>query len=408
MAAVLAVVISLNLRVNTDPTPVFIKIWGVENKDAFDKVFSLYRQANPNVTIEYKEVSKDYFEGEVVNAMARGEGPDIFMVNNRNLYRSQDKLVPYGGLYPSNSPSAKNAFNIAALRNLFPSVAEQDFVRDGKIYGLPLYIDTLAMFYNRDLFDRASIVSPPRTWEDFKKVIPYLRSQNQNNQIVQAAAAIGGSEKTISYPANLVELLFIQNSESNSSDKDLDAFNYYLQFGNSGSTYYTWNEALGKDYELFLNNKLAITFGYYSDRKALLGKSPYLNMGVAKIPQVNSNSKTFADYWGLAVSKQSKVPEAAWKLVVDLTTGYPYAREYMNSASRIPALRQLIEENLNDPDKGVFVQQALTARAYPVTDGRAADIYINSAINKVVSGQADSYSALSEAKSKINLIKSGQ
>ena len=404
LGLILVVAIFMNLRSNTEPQAVLIKVWGTDSRQVFDQIAGLYRQANPTVTIEYKQIDPEYYESEVVNAMARAEGPDVFMVNNRNFYRSQDKMMPYGGLLPTPSPG-QDSFNLVDLRAAFPSVVEQDFVKGGKMYALPLYVDTLAMFYNQDLFDRASIVAPPRNWEDLKKIVPYLRSMNQSNQIVQSAAAIGGSDKTISYPANLVELLMLQNSDSQSSAKDQDAFNFYLQFGNSGSTYYTWNETLGKDYEMFLNNKVAIVFGYHSDKKDLLEKSPYLNLRVAQMPQISSNAKNFADYWGLAVSRQSKIAAPAWDFVIKFTTSYQYAKEYMTATARPPALKSLIEENINDIDKGIFARQALTARAYQITDGRAADLYLGSAINKVVSGQADSKSAFSEAKSKLDLIK---
>ncbi len=396
----------MNLRTNTDPQPVLIKVWGLDSKNVFDQFASSYRAANPNVTIEYKELNPEYYGDQVVDAMATGEGPDVFMVHNRNLSGFQDKIVPYGGLIPS-ATQDKNAFSIVGLRSSFPSIVEQDFVRGGKIYALPLYIDTLAMFYNQDLFDRASIVTAPRTWEDFKKVVPYLRSMNQNNQIVQSAAAIGGSDKTVRHSAGLVELLLTQNTDGQSSsrDKEQDAFDFYLQFGNSGSSYYTWNETLGKDYEAFQNDKVAIIFGYHADKKELLQKNPYLNLRAVQVPQVGSNAKSFADYWGLAVSKQSKIPTEAWDFIVKFTTSYSTAKQYMTATQRPPALKSLIEENINDIELGVFARQALTARVYPVTDGQAADTYINQAINKVVSGQVDSRAAFSEAKSKLDLIK---
>ncbi|MFH0890422.1 MAG: extracellular solute-binding protein [Candidatus Liptonbacteria bacterium] len=404
LGAVLAVLMLVNLRSRTNPQLATVKIWGLEPKSVFDKIINPYQQTHPNVTLEYKSVDPKYYEERILNALASGEGPDIFMVSNRNFESSLDKLIPCAdSILVADSES--EVFNLASLRSHFPSVVEQDFVKDGKIYALPLYIDTLAMFYNQDIFDRASIVTPPRTWEDLKKVVPYLRSLNQSNQIVQAAAAIGGSDKSVTYPANLVELLLIQNAESKSQDKDLDAFNFYLQFGNSGSTYYTWNESLGKDYEAFLANKVAMVFGYYSDKKELLRRSPYLNLRVAQIPQVDQTTKSIANYWGFAVSKQSKVPEEAWSFLVEVATSPQYAGEYMVASNLPPALKSLIEFNINDINMGIFARQALTARAYQISDGDAAARYLNVAIEKVLSGQTNSAEAFMEAKSKLDLIR---
>ena len=104
LGLVLVVAIFMNLRSNTEPQAVLIKVWGTDSRQVFDQIAGLYRQANPTVTIEYKQIDPEYYESEVVNAMARAEGPDVFMVNNRNFYRSQDKMMPYGGLLPAPSP----------------------------------------------------------------------------------------------------------------------------------------------------------------------------------------------------------------------------------------------------------------------------------------------------------------
>jgi len=42
-----------------------------------------------------------------------------------------------------------------------------DFLYQGQPYASPLSINTLALFYNRDLLNEAGIVLPPVTWEEF-------------------------------------------------------------------------------------------------------------------------------------------------------------------------------------------------------------------------------------------------
>ena len=52
------------------------------------------------------------------------------------------------------------------IRDIFPDVVYSDVVKDNLIYGLPLSIDTLALFYNREHLNSAGIVAPPTTWQE--------------------------------------------------------------------------------------------------------------------------------------------------------------------------------------------------------------------------------------------------
>ena len=43
----------------------------------------------------------------------------------------------------------------------------QDALQDDKVYGIPLSIDTLALYYNKDHFREAGLVEAPATWNEF-------------------------------------------------------------------------------------------------------------------------------------------------------------------------------------------------------------------------------------------------
>ena len=86
-------------------------------------------------------------------AFAEGNGPDVFEIGNRSLPKWQSVLAQLPAAYASQ-------FGPLQLQNDFPSVVQSDFMTTSTptstgIYALPLSIDTLAMFYNKDLFDSA-------------------------------------------------------------------------------------------------------------------------------------------------------------------------------------------------------------------------------------------------------------
>lgn len=410
-----ALLVFLNLRPSKG-VAVKLSVWGFENKSVFDPIVKAYKQTRPNVEITYQQVPAENYENYLLNALASGQAADVFPIHNRALPKEKDKLAPV----------ASAQLTVSQFENLFPTVAEQDFTfstssagADKKIYALPLSIDTLSLLYNKDLFDQAAIVSPPKTWNEFQTIVPRLRSISQTNQIQKAAAAIGGSKKTIGTAVDLLNVLMLQNgtrmttpdlrgasfASYSSNNPGLQAFNFYLQFANPGSNYYTWNDNQPDSLESFSSGNTAMLFGYYSDFVKIKNKNPFLNIGIAPLPQTTeANAVSYADYWGLAVSKQSQASGWAWDFIIYLASRPEVSKLYLGAANRPAALRSLINENIDDPILGVFSRQALTARSWYEFDENAINGIFNSAIAGTLTGQFDPGKALLQAQDQISQL----
>lgn len=396
---------------NVDKPPQLeLSVWGFEEKAIFDEITKGYTAFRPNVKINYKEVEKENYREKLLEALAKGEGPDIFPLGNYDLPREIDKLVPAPPLQ----------FNLANLRAFFPTVVESDFSWEGKVYALPSFIDTLVLFYNKDIFDQAGIVFPPKTWEEFLADVPLLRVLNEQNQLVRAAAAIGGSEESVDVGVDLIHLLMLQNGVKMTSDDfsrasfadlsqgnlGLEAFNFYLQFAHTASPYFTWDGSLGDSLSSFASGKTAMIFSYSSAIPKIKKLNPFLNFDVAPMPQTKDTKQeiNYARYVGWAVSKQSKWPTWAWDFIIYLTTDAQTVNTYLVKTGKPPAFRKLIEINLNDPNFGVFAKQALTARSWRQVDEEKIRGIFNSAVKKVLSGRFSSGEALRQAQEEISLL----
>ncbi len=407
------IIIFFGLR-SSGNAPVSLAFWGFEREDVLRPIIDGYRQLRPNVTINYRQVSRGDYKNQLLNALASTNGPDVFPIHNRWLPKEKDKL----------SPVSPQQFTVSQLEDLFPTVVEQDFSfstssqpASRQIYALPLYLDTLALIYNKDLFDSAAVVSPPKNWTEFQSLIPRLRSLSPNGQIQKAAAAIGGTTKTIRTATDILNVLMLQNSTQMiepdfrqatfASTRGLEAFNFYLQFGNSGTGYYAWNDNQPDWLESFSSGQTAVIFGYYSDYLALKNKAPFQNIGAAPLPQIaGANAVSYADYWGLAVSKQSQVSGWAWDFIIYLTTQPEVSQIYLQATNQPPALRTLIGQNLNDPVLGVFTKQALSSRSwYEIDEQKINDIF-DKAITGTLSGRFSPDSALRQAQDQISQLMS--
>lgn len=366
--------------------------WGIENESVMREMINSYSSVNPNVKINYQQFEETDYEKNLINALAGNKGPDVFMIKNSWLIKHYDKI----------SPALETQFSLTQLRQLFPKVVEADFSStNGIIYALPLNLDTLAFIYNKDLFDRKGIALPPKTWSDFQRIIPKLREFDLSGRLVKAAGAIGGSEKSVDKATDLLSLIMLQRD----AKMALEPLNFYLQFSNPGGIYYTWNDNLRPSLDNFSQETNAAIFNYASAVKIIKSKNPFIDIGVSPMLQFNSEKPVnYANYWGLTVSKQSKNPESSWNFIISLTANQQFAEQYLQLSGRPPALRTLIQKYSNDPDIGVFAQQALTAESWLQPDDNEVRKIFSSMIESILSGRLTAKEALEEAENRINSL----
>src|SRR3989344_1144983 len=120
-----------------------LTIWGtVDNGNTLEGAIKAFEKIYPNLNIAYRQFTDEArYETELLEALAVRKGPDIFTIRNRGLQRNREKIAF----------APQNQISLLSLRRLFPRVVEDDFVESGQVGALPLYVDTLALIYNRNM-----------------------------------------------------------------------------------------------------------------------------------------------------------------------------------------------------------------------------------------------------------------
>jgi multiple sugar transport system substrate-binding protein len=419
------IIFLLNVRTKTvAQQPINITIWGTDSATAFNDLIQAYAGPGSGTQsqIKYMQIDPADYQNKLLAALAAGTGPDVFEVSNRDLSQWQNVLAPIPA-------TLATQFNQVTLQNDFPDVVSHDFVSgaagNGAIYALPLSVDTLAMIYNKDLFNTAGIATVPTTWEGLAADLPQLRMTNGQGQITQAALALGGSEMSIPNAPDIIFLLMMQNgAQMNSADGSsvtfatggssgdgtntagLNAFNYYLQFANAADSNYTWNDGMGTALTSFEQGKTAVIFDYSSALAQITTAAPFLNYGVAAMPQPANATVAinYAKYNGLAVSKDSTQIAGAWNFIINLTTSAADENIYTKDTGAPPALRSVIAADETNPALSIFASQALTAQSWHESNSTQIDSIMNTAIQNVLNGQADAATALTQAQTSMNAI----
>lgn len=364
-----------------------LTVWGIDDELVWDGAIFSYQKLHPNVRIQYTQLAPETYEKELINALAAGRGPDIFMLNNRWLVKHADKISPM----PAEKMSA------SVFKGFFPQVAEYDLLSsEDQIYGLPLSIDTLALFYNRDIFDRNAVALAPKTWDEFVAIIPKVRSMDAVGNLTLAGAAMGGPSESVENATDILSLLMLQTgaltpdkypSETIRSEAGENTLDFYTRFANSQSQSYSWNDSFAPSFDSFAEGKTAIVFAYASDIPKIKAKNPFLKFSVEPAPQATLEEPiNTANYWALTVSNKAAKPEAAWDFIIFATTDKNTVSYYLSSTGQPPALRFLINDYLNDANLGVFAKQALTARSFYQADDIAVREIFDKAIKKASAG----------------------
>ncbi len=415
-----------NKNIQEATKPITINYWRVfDGEDNFKEIIDAYKARHPYITINYRLLRYDEYEKEILNALAEDRGPDIFSIHNTWIRKYQSKLAPLPPtttmVYPVVKGSIKkeivnelrtsNSLTLKSLRDNFAEVVYSDVVLNEKIYALPLSVDTLAMYYNRDLLNNAGIVQLPTYWNrDFLVAVNKLTRLDSREGIIQAGAAMGGAYN-ISRSPDILSLLMMQNGAIMQSPEGMVSFNqipafarqsgynpglealrFYSDFANPIKESYSWNESLENSLDMFISGNLAIMFSYSYDLQTIKSRSPKLNFSVTNFPQIEGNPPTninFANYWVEVVSNKSKYQNEAWNFIQFMTQA-DQVRSYLAKTNKPTALKILIPEQNSNDEISVFASQILTAKSwYKGMNPEAAETALREMILSVINNPND-------------------
>lgn len=142
-----------------DAVKLTMGIWDVNQEPGMKEMVAKFTEQNPNITVEVQVTPWDEYWTKMEAAATGGAMPDVFWMhtNEFSKYAGNDMLMPLDDV-------------VGDVMGNFPeSLVSLATYSDGTLYGVPKDFDTIAMGYNKELFDAAGVDYPSDgwTWDDF-------------------------------------------------------------------------------------------------------------------------------------------------------------------------------------------------------------------------------------------------
>ena len=353
------------------------------------KLVAEFEQQNPNIKVVAQDFPYDQYNQKVTAAMHAGQGPDIMNLYYGwiPLYVSQGYLQPVPSDFMSNSQ----------IESYYVPMIKAELLGVGnKYYGLPIAVRSLALLWNKDLFQKAGLNpnDPPKTWDQLIADAKKMTIRKPNGQLEQAGFGwnvTGQGYHTFEeiilrewgvtpFSADGKKVLW------NSSPAGLQAFKFWIDM--------TTKDKIGE--QNFLQNYntafMAGKVGMIIDGSfdiAAIQKAAQFQWGVTTVPlkEIGGIQSNFGSFWTNGFAKgvsgaQLAASEKFMKFLISPAT----ERDWLQNVGELPAAQQFANDKaINDnPIYGPFVQGLKYAHAtFFVNESKERDVMANE-INKIL------------------------
>ena len=393
--AVAAVLIfALAVGGNSASTVGTVTIWGTLDQGAFNTVIRQGVEAEPRLAqVSYVQKDADSYINDLTNALAAGQGPDMFLLRQDYAYAEATKVIPI----PSTSLS------VTQFQNTFVDAANP-FIAESGVLAVPLGVDPLVLYWNKDMLSTSGFSKPPQYWDELYDMARRITVKNNSGAITKSAVAFG-EYVNVDNAKDILSLLILQAGgqittrdqtgkiipalaprTGDTTQAAPSALRFFTEFSDPSKEDYTWNRARPDARQSFAANDLALYVGYASEQPLVRRMNPNLNFAVAPIPQIRGAATAIdtGRVYGFAIPKTAKNPMGA------ITVAYLLAASDMSSslsvALGIPSARRDVLALPAQGDDELFNKQAIIVRTWVDPDPKETERIFRGMIENTTSG----------------------
>jgi multiple sugar transport system substrate-binding protein len=329
-----------------------------DNTEGFWRdLISRFESDNPGAKVKLQTVSWTDINQKITTLVSTNQAPDILNLDAYANFAGDELLLPADEVL---SPETQEDF--------LDEFAENGKL-DGTQYGIPFVGSVRGLFYNKDIFKKAGIQDPPKTWDELRADAEKIKAKGDvgygmplGPEEAQAEFSlfmwgnggdwVDGDTWTITRPENVEALQFM--NELANQDK--------VTQPNPGTTNRTdlW--------KIFGAGKIGMVMGSNFYPVLLKAQNPKLNYGVAPVPVNGSEPVTLGveDYlMAFNTTKHKPVVKAFMDFVFQQSN---YGK-FIDTEGFLPVTKSVSDAvAAKDQQQKVFIDSVEDARFYPTTN----------------------------------------
>lgn len=376
-----------------------VQLWGVFPSSEMIGIVDAFNAQAKTYRVVYTYVSPETFERTLVEALASGTGPDAILAPYQIILSQQSRIFPF----PISSLSEKT------FKDGYVDGASVLWSPAGAL-ALPVAVEPMVLFFNRTLFSKHGIVTPPTYWDEVTSIVPSLTIESVQSGFLESGIALGSY--TVPYIKDIIMTIVTQlgqvpvllqynNDGSVAADVLVNTplteggtvlplestLRFMTQFTDPLKATYTWNQFAGNATDLFVAEKLAMYIGYAGELPVLRDRNPKMDIDMTYLPQTR-NYNTFVTgmrLYGIAVMRQSKNPTAAFA-VESAFAGDTWSTQIAPTVGASPALRGYLASLSS---QAVLQKSLLVARGWYDINQQSTGNLVTQMLADIASGRQD-------------------
>ncbi len=385
-----------------------VVIWGTVDREAFDVFLGEARQGRTDLAgVRYEEKDPGSYSEELTEAIASGRGPDLFIL-------PQDLIVSRAGVI---QPISYDRMSARAFRDTFVQEGELYLIPDG-ILGVPLSVDPLILYYNRNILSTVGIASVPKYWDEFFVVAPKIVVRDRAGNITRSAVSLG-EFRNVTHAKDILATLILQAASVGATGGNVfpmagisadtaaveAAVRYYTEFSNPVKTVYSWNRALKNSRAAFTAGELAFYIGYASELSGIRAANPNLDFDIAPVPQSRDRRAALAHgrMSALSIARGAQNPVGAALAALALADASTVGH-FVAATRTVPARRDLLTARPDNPYSGILYDAALASRGWFDPNPAESTLVFSSLVETVTSGRGGISDAVRTAAEELSAL----
>ena len=380
---------------------VTISVWALDRDiQPTPNLVKDFNALNTGIKVEFRQIQFDDVVSEAMRAYSTGQAPDIIAVDNPEhaLFASRGAFLDLTDMIAKSE--------VVKTENYFPGPLAST-MWDGKNFGIPKATNTIALYYNQDMFKAKGLDpdKPPQTWAELVETARKLTDPSANVYGLTFSAK-ANEEGTFQFlPWAQMAGASYESINTEGAVKALDTWKTIIDEKLASPDTLTRSQWDSTGTFNSGNAAMAISGPWELDRMVEEAKFDW-GVALLPVPEEGAERSSAMGDFNWAIFANSEHPEEAFKVLEYFVS---QDNRMFSDFGQLPARSDIaIPETgvaLKDAGLKVFVEQLKYAKPRgPHPEWPKISKAIQDAIQAALTGQMSSKEALDQAAEKIKAV----